>query len=317
MAKDHFWQAQSSKAFVKAKSDWLSAGKVHLSFVQHSNGKQEAFIDAALDYTKSDGVIYLMRALGNGTISKLKKKSEEAAKAKGDKYPAAFFSVQGGSRAKENRPCLFREVSISPATANGYDVMLAVRQCEGKENKNGGYVPVEGATFTSIRVPMTMADLLVFTELAYAEYIAFRSASLTTGKEIDMRWKPEGSEENNEHQQPAQSAPPAQAQPGPALKKVFIMYDTRGLLFKNVPVAVDPSKIDKHLQEAIIALQKTKGRFCIVDKKEYSKALEQLQSGTGTTVGLAFKAKDKEAFEGRPEEEMSDYLIITMSEILC
>ena len=156
------YQLQGQKNFLKFKMDWANIGKLHLSFVAHTgrqNGcKQTDFIEAALDVEGSSGAIYLAEAVLNGMMGQKRIQAIKKAKETQAKYPEELFAYNGGSPARNDRPVMWRQISLIPGTKSAY-VFQAV-EAEGIQNQMGGYQKKPDAEVKRILVSCSKEDLI-------------------------------------------------------------------------------------------------------------------------------------------------------------
>ena len=156
------YQLQGQKSFLKFKMDWANIGKLHLSFVAHTgrqNGcKQTDFIEAALDVEGGSGAISLAEAVLNGMMGQKRIQAIKKAKETQAKYPEELFVYNGGSPARNDRPVMWRQISLIPGTKSAY-VFQAV-EAEGVQNQMGGYQKKRDAEVKRILVSCSKEDLI-------------------------------------------------------------------------------------------------------------------------------------------------------------
>lgn len=181
------WNAQATKSFVKAKTDWFNGedfdSRLHLSFVEHT-GKPDfnpvktieigvPMVKAGSDGDKRTGVtaLSLCQMVCNGVFARLcanERKAYEARKAAAAPnekvYQNALWACIGGTtsnRSKDGKS-EFRKFEILPGQREGTYAFRAM-SCEGETSeKLGGVQPKKGAQWTQIIVPIDAEYLYTF-----------------------------------------------------------------------------------------------------------------------------------------------------------
>lgn len=264
------YEQQGASSFVKVKLDWAPIGKVHLSFVKHSgknNGCQQlAHIEAALGASSPGGesALFLSEAILNGLIARKRAMAIQRQQETKSKYPEPIFVASGGSPARNGKPCLWRQVTLSPGMKKPY--ALSALEAEGTVNKMGGFAKKENAEITRIDVAFTEEELIAFAgaiKMGWQAYLISSGACASESRHTASA--PE------EPAMPAAASAAAPAQPSAAAlpSHVYVVYDDGGVVFE---AAASPESALAQLQETITLLRKTPSGFARKDNTEYTAA---------------------------------------------
>lgn len=230
------WNAQSSKSFVKAKTDWFNGddydSRLHLSFVEHT-GKPKfepvktieigvPMVKAGSDGDKRTGItaLGLCQLICNGGFAAMcereRKNFEQrkAAAAPGTKvYQQAIWGCIGGTtanRAKDGK-AEFRKFEIIPGQKEGTYAFRAM-SCEGETSEAlGGVQPKRGAQWTQIIVPVDGEYLYAFAVNTIAAWYAQQ-----TYRVMAHTLAPNPSVQQTSAAAPAPAPAPAQTAPAAA-----------------------------------------------------------------------------------------------------
>lgn len=275
------WDAEASKSFVKAKTDWFNmdsySSRLHLSFVLHNGQKPKPtsldsieigipMVKAGSDGAKGTGItaLYLADAISSGLLARMKNAANQKAQETGSKYAEDIFACIGGTtarRAKDGKP-EFRKFSIAPGKAAGTYVLKASR-CEGEESQTGGVQPKKGAQFTQIMVPVSEAYMRTLAENIKAEWTAFLTAKRlqqtmgmvnqpidhqSVAGQVDYAPMPAPA--------PAPAPMPAPAAVVPNPMRICIAYDQTQTINKGLPYAIyGADQAVKIIRGAIVKIQ--------------------------------------------------------------
>lgn len=262
------FQQQGPMSFMKVKMDWARIGKLHLSFVKHSGRKngctQLAHIEAAIDLFGGPGkenAHYLAESIKNGYFERLRAESIRKKQETNSQYCDPIFASNGGSQAKENRPCMWRVVTIAPGLKTDYAV--SVSEAEGVVNAMGGFSKKEGAQITRIDVGMSREEMLALAGVITSASECYMNYMIGPGAFSNGNAAPTA---------PAQSsvAPNENSRPAPAVQTerpefCWAIYDTLG---ENFTVAMSAEATIQQVQEIITALRKNNG-YARRDNSEY------------------------------------------------
>lgn len=258
----------------------IGIGKLHLSFVAHTgrqNGcKQTDFIEAALDVEGSSGAIYLAEAVLNGMMGQKRIQAIKKAKETQAKYPEELFVYNGGSPARNDRPVMWRQISLIPGTKSAY-VFQAV-EAEGIQNQMGGYQKKPDAEVKRILVSCSKEDLIGLAGAFKMHWTAYLSnAERYTQHMTNHREAPAAASDA-----PVQAPAPAVTQAPPAPVQNVNIPDTAYTIYDSIGnwmrVAGTPERALEMLQNAITTM-KTKDGYVRRDNKEYEAAKEMILSG--------------------------------------
>ncbi len=264
------YQLQGQKSFLKFKMDWANIGKLHLSFVAHTgrqNGcKQTDFIEAALDVEGGSGAIYLAEAVLNGMMGQKRIQAIKKAKETQAKYPEELFVYNGGSPARNDRPVMWRQISLIPGTKSAY-VFQAV-EAEGIQNQMGGYQKKPDAEVKRILVSCSKEDLIGLAGAFKMHWTAYLSnAERYTQHMTNHREAPAAASDA-----PVQAPAPAVTQAPPAPVQNVNIPDTAYTIYDSIGnwmrVAGTPERALEMLRNAITTM-KTKDGYVRRDNKEY------------------------------------------------
>lgn len=246
------YQLQGQKSFLKFKMDWANIGKLHLSFVAHTgrqNGcKQTDFIEAALDVEGGSGAIYLAEAVLNGMMGQKRIQAIKKAKETQAKYPEELFVYNGGSPARNDRPVMWRQISLIPGTKSAY-VFQAV-EAEGIQNQMGGYQKKPDAEVKRILVSCSKEDLIGLAGAFKMHWTAYLSnAERYTQHMTNHREAPAAASDA-----PVQAPAPAVTQAPPAPVQNVNIPDTAYTIYDSIGnwmrVAGTPERALEMLQNA-------------------------------------------------------------------
>ena len=279
------WDAESSKSFVKAKTDWFNMDKyssrLHLSFVLHNGQKPKPkqldaieigipMVKAGSDGARGTGItaLYLADAITSNLLSYMKDAAIQKAQQTNSAYAEDIFACIGGTtanRAKDGKP-EFRKFSIAPGKVAGTYVLKASR-CEGEESQTGGVQPKKGAQFTQIIVPVSEAYMRTLAETIRSEWTAFLTArrmQQMMGQGNQTITQPYQEEPRNYAPVPAMApAPVSMPAPAPAPVsaiqtpiRVCIAYDQTQTINGGLPYAImGADKAVKIIRGAISKIQ--------------------------------------------------------------
>lgn len=296
--KDCFWQAQGLKSFVKAKPDMLQFEKVHFSFVEHSgkdNGAvQKQAVEAYIPVHGDTGALYLSQLILSGGAKALSKRNKEAAEKKkmenGDGktvYADAIFTAIGGSKAKDNNPCQYREFKICPGLKSDYS--MEIMTCEGQMTKTGGYAPAANATRTYIRVGVStqlLCDLAVsiqseWTAMVTAQAIANLGAKPQVQTQVQTQPQAEPKTITVEKTVEKIVAP----------AQIVLLYDTGNYYNQGYTVAVKLENAISKIQEIIKELLNGTNKF-VSDKNDYAAAVKFIEEKKNGGATIRFTSKN-------------------------
>lgn len=278
--KDYFFQIQGLKSFCKAKNDWISFERIHLSFVQHTGKpkcEQTASIEGALKLHGADGALHLANMILTGELAK--KAAQSKTQAAGG-YPQPIFASLGGTPAVRSKTgsAIFRQFSVSPG--NKSDYVFTMSQCDGEETQTGGISPKKGAQRTNIFVPLSSGDLRDFAQSVIAEYTAYRTAFYFTGK-------------NTAENQPTESQPTETVLGASTHQNELcaIVYDTAGCYKKGTPQLFSAQNLEKGLQDITKVLLASEKKY-VASKQDYSDCVEHIRQGKEADLVINYTAKN-------------------------